>query len=110
MQIDRKDLDKILNKARQNQPGADPASERLSAKRLYKAGLERRGREKTLENGVAAQARVLHEWLGSDHPTVTCGSALTIENNIRAAFREMKANADSVTHQSDETSATNPGA
>ena len=83
---------------------------RPTAKHLYTAELERRGGAKTLEDTAAAQARALHEWLGSDHPKVARGTVRTIENNIRAAFRELKANADSEAHQSDETSATTPGA
>jgi hypothetical protein len=43
-----------------------------------------------LELTLTKQARVLHDWIESQHPTIARPSPKTIENNIRTFYNEHK--------------------
>ena len=63
---------------------------RPSPKALIAAEFERRASQGNLEQGVAAQARALKDWLSANHPNEPQVSADTIEINLRARYREAR--------------------
>ena len=64
---------------------------RPTAKHLCTAELERRAKAGTMCESVRAESRELHDWLQREHPKINPGTPKTIENNIRALHRDLKA-------------------
>lgn len=64
---------------------------RSTAKHLYLSELKRRAEVGTMCEGVVAESRELHDWLQQAYPEINPGTPKAIENNIRARYRELKA-------------------
>ncbi len=64
---------------------------RPTARHLYEAELKRRTDANLMRGTVSQEAKELHNWLKSKYPKINPGTPKTIENNIRALHRKLKA-------------------